>query len=62
METGKVSSWIKFLRDIKGKGLSKSTINRRFYQQVEKEDYERRDLLKLVDYAWKYGLTKPFLK
>ena len=54
---GEVSSWINFLRNIKGKNLSRATIFRRFNREVEKEDYLKSEKEKLVNYAIKYGLT-----
>lgn len=55
--TGKVSSWIEFLREIKGKNLPRAAMFRRFNKMVDKEDYLKSEKEQLVNYALKYGLT-----
>ncbi|HRF70295.1 MAG TPA: hypothetical protein PKV66_02565 [Candidatus Pelethenecus sp.] len=62
MERLQPGSYITFLREIKGKGLSKTTLERKFREMVEKEDYDKRDFDKLINHALKYGSTKPFTK
>jgi hypothetical protein len=62
METGQVSSWVSFLRVIKGKEYTKNTITRKFKSLVDKVDYEKGDVKNLIEYASKYGSTKPLAK
>lgn len=57
METGKVSSWIEFLRATKGKNLSRSAMFGRFNKMVDPDDYKKSEKENLVNYAIKYGST-----
>lgn len=50
------SSWIKFLREIKGKGYKKNTIYSKFNKMVDKDDYLSSEKTELINYALKYGL------
>ena len=59
MEKLQPGSYIIFLREIKGKKLSKSTIERKFKEMVSKEEYDRKDIEKLINHALEYGSTKP---
>lgn len=54
MKQGNVSSWVEFLRAIKGKGYTKATIERKFLKMVDKEDYKGVPRQKLVNHALKF--------
>lgn len=56
------SSWVLFLRNIKGKKLSGSEIRRRFLKEVDKEDYDSSITSELINYAQNHGSTKPHKK
>lgn len=56
------AGWLEFLREIKGKNLPRATVFRRFNKMVPKEDYSKQEKVDLVNYAIKYGSTKPSVK
>lgn len=56
------AGWLEFLREIKEKNLSRNAVFRRFNKMVPKEDYAKGEKEKLVNYAIKYGSTKPLSK
>lgn len=45
-----VSTFIAFLRSIKGRGFDRFTIGRWFNKLVDKDDYERKDRDKLLEW------------
>lgn len=53
------AGWLQFLREIKGKNLNRVQVFRRFNKLVPKEDYGIGEKESLVNYAIKYGSTKP---
>lgn len=59
MEKGNVSSWVEFLRHVKNKRYGLTKTSKLFTLMVDKGDYESTDAVSLINYAWKYGSTKP---
>jgi len=49
------SSFTIFARKIKGSGWSKRHIRRKFLKQVEKDDYAKSDLARLLDWCVSLG-------